>query len=306
MKKILILRDENKKNKREIALDLFLKKYFKNRAVIEVKKLKDVFIEMAPGKIRVGFDKKDARGYDLIWIRKTGGRFIDLATGLGLCFDFLGVKYFDTTFGKRALGGNKLLLFLNLAKNNLPIPKSFYLFSQKVAKYREQIVAELGFPLVGKLMEVHWGGGVFILRNRKEFDQFVRLEKNRQLIFQKFHPHRGDYRILVLGYKVGAWEKMWRQPDLKLGSVEGLKPVGDLKKKEFYPVSKIPPKMADLAIRAAKAVSLEVAGVDILEDSNTGEYLMTEVNRTPAMAIDYPGDPELKAIASFLEKSVGL
>ena len=98
---------------------------------------------------------------------------------------------------------------------------------------------------------------------------------------------------------------MYRQGDLRPDLMGDLNPVGDLKKKEFFSNDDIPPKMAELATRAAKSVNLEIAGVDIFQDTRTNEYLLTEVNRGPAFAIDYPGDPELKAIASFLEKSVG-
>jgi len=306
MKKILILRNKIPDSKREAGLEDFLKKYFCNRVVIETRRLNEAVIEMAPSKIKISFANKKIQNYDLVWIRKPTTKFINLAAGLGLCFDFLKIKYFDTSFGQRAIGGSKLLLFLNLATKGLPIPRSFFLFREELENNREMIIKELGFPLVAKLMGIHWGGGVFVLRDITEFNQFVNFKKGTQLVFQKFHPHNGDYRILVLGYQIGSWEKMWREPDLSPKSAYGMKPVGDLKKKEFYSVSQIPPKMADLAIKAAKAVSLEVAGVDIFEDSQTGDYLMTEVNRTPAMAIGYPGDPELKAVATFLEKAVSL
>ncbi len=306
MKRILILRDKIPFSGREAIFEDFLRKHFKNKAEIKTERLTRVMIEMRPTKIKISFGEKDVRDYDLIWIRKPTTKFVNLAAALGLCFDFLGVKYFDTSFGKRAVGGNKLLLLLNLAKNGLPIPQSFFLFREELPGYRQKIINQLGFPLVAKLMGVHWGKGVFVLRNEEEFNQFVKSRKKGQLVFQRFHPHQGDYRILVLGYQVWAWEKMWRESDLAPQSVGGMHPVGDLKKKEFYPVSKIPPKMAKLAIKAARAVSLEVAGVDILKDSHTGKYIMTEVNRTPAFATDYPGDPELKAVAYFLEKSLGL
>ena len=44
------------------------------------------------------------------------------------------------------------------------------------------------------------------------------------------------------------------------------------------------PKVLDLAIKAAKALNIRIAGADILQDKTTGEYSVLEVNRTPQLA----------------------
>lgn len=307
MKKILILRDELPGGGHEATLHQYLGDYLKDRAIVETRLFTEALVDFGPGKVKIFFGEKDASEYDLIWFRKTRRKYAFLAAALALGFEFTGVKYFDTCFYKRAGGGNKLINLLQLAIAGLPIPQTFFGFKPELAKRKGELIENLGFPLVAKSMNLHWGAGVFILRNKIELNHFFCSKSaGNQIFFQKFHPHRGDYRILVLGYKVGAWEIMYRKSDLKPDSVGGLKPVGELQKKEFFPVKQIPPKMARLAIKAAKAVNLEVAGVDIFKDAKTGEYLMTEVNRTPGFAIDYPGDPELKAVAAFLGKSVGL
>jgi len=307
MKKILILRDVLPSSDHEIFLTDYLKKYFNNRALVETKLFTEAHLDFAPNKVKIFFGEKDASTYDLIWFRKTRRRYAFLAAALALGLEFNGIKYFDTSFGRRAVGGNKLINLLRLAVAGLPIPRTIFGFKTEVEKKKASLIENFGFPMVAKVMDVHWGAGVFVLRNKEEFDQFFHSRGERkQLLFQKFYPHKGDYRILVLGYKSGSWEIMYRKADLKPGSVGGSVPVGELQKKEFFPINELPPEMEKLAVKAARAVNLEIAGVDIFVDSKTGEYLMTEVNRTPGFAIDYPGDPELKAVASFLEKSVGL
>lgn len=306
MKKILILRDELPDSGHEARLQQYLRGYFKDKALVEIKLFTEPLMELGPGKVKISFGQNEASDYDLIWFRKTSRRYAFLAAALALSFEFRKIKYFDTCFGKRAGGGNKLLNLLQLALGGLPIPLTFFGFKEELAKKQPSLIRALGFPLVAKMMNLHWGGGVFILRNEAELSRFFQNKNlGGEIFLQKFHPHEGDYRILVLGYEVAAWEIMYRQEDLKPGSVGGAKPVGELQKKEFFPVEQIPPAMASLAVRAAKAVNLEVAGVDIFKDAQTGEYFMTEANRTPGLAIDYPGDPELKAVATFLEKELG-
>ena len=179
------------------------------------------------------------------------------------------------------------------------MPLTFFCWAKNLHQDSEKIASKLGFPLVLKKMDKHWGEGVFILKNSDDFKRVMTDIKSKdKFIFQKFHPNDGDYRVLVLDYQIGSWEKMSKAKNFYPQFV------GGLTKKEFFPVEKIPSEMKELAIQAAKRVSFEIAGVDILQDKKTGQYFLTEVNRVPAIAVDYPGDPELLAIARFFEKKL--
>lgn len=304
-KKILILKSVLPKKGPEKILIEYLKKNLGRKIDVRLKRLADALIQIETGKVEVYFGEKKASDFDLIWIRQTGKQMGILAAALGACFDHLKIEYFDTCFGKRSAEGSKLAILIRLALGGLPVPLSIFCWKSSIKERKAQIIKTIGFPMVAKILDIHWGKGVFVLDNSEDFEKVIdKAEKESQILFQKFHPHRGDYRILVLGYEVGAWEIMYRVPDLSTAKMGRLEPIGELKKKEFFPVEKIPPLMKELAIKAAKITEMEVAGVDIFEDKNTGEYFFTEVNRAPAFATDYPGDPELKAVATFLEKTL--
>lgn len=301
MKKILILKDKIEKTGHEAVLYHFLKRYFSQKAEIIQKTFLEVEMEIAPQKIEILVGGVNIKEFDLVWIRRTGSKFYRFAIALAHCLEFLKIKYFDTAFSQ-AISGDKLICLIRLATANLPIPKTYVCWQEKLKGKEESLAKKFGFPMVAKLLGGHWGSQVFILKNNQDLKKFMEtVRKLKRVVFQKYYPHgKGDYRILVLDYQIGAWEKMFR------GGFQYPTPVGELQGKEFYPVNKIPKKMKELAIKAAKRMSMEVAGVDIIEEEKTGKYYFTEVNRTPGFAIDYPGDPELKAVASFLEKSIGL
>jgi D-alanine-D-alanine ligase-like ATP-grasp enzyme len=47
---------------------------------------------------------------------------------------------------------------------------------------------------------------------------------------------------------------------------------------------------------------LQIAGVDIAEDQNTGKYYLIEVNRGPGFTYDTEVSPEMDQIAKFLKE----
>jgi glutathione synthase/RimK-type ligase-like ATP-grasp enzyme len=307
MKKILILGTPIEESHPDMVMIKYLQKQFEGRALVEFKYYPETIMELKPGQVEISFGESKARDYDLIWIRKTGEEYSKMASALGVGFDLNHIRYFDTCFGVRGIGGNKLLNMLRIAVDNLPLPVSYFCWADMAKKKKNEIINKFGFPMMGKTMNLHWGGGVYLLHNEKEWLDFVgKSQEGEQLIFQEFHPHKGDYRILVLGYQVGAWEMMYREPDLSPSWEGSGQPVGELKKKEFFPVKNIPPEMAKLAIRAAKSAKLEIAGVDIFQNAKTKEYVMTEINRTPGFAADYVKYPELKAVTDFLKREAGV
>jgi D-alanine-D-alanine ligase-like ATP-grasp enzyme len=62
--------------------------------------------------------------------------------------------------------------------------------------------------------------------------------------------------------------------------------------------------MAQISLKAAKILDLQVAGVDLLFDQQSKRYGLLEVNRAPGFTTDLQLSPELPAVAAFLKKAV--
>lgn len=302
MKRILVLRKRKTRHERNKVLYRFLKDYLHDKAEFVLAEYNDIFLSIKTGEIIVklgGLSGQNITDFDLVWFRSPGRRYHKFAIALAGCFDFLHIDYIDTSLGQRAMGGNKLIGLVRLVTGGLPVLSTFFCWAKNLHNDLEQIANEFGFPLVLKKMNKHWGEGVFILKNIEDLEKAMdKIKSQDKFIFQKFYSNDGDYRILVLDYHIGSWEKMAKAKNYYP------QPVGGLTKKEFFPIEKIPLKIKQLAIKAAKRVSFEIAGVDILQDKETGQYFLTEVNRVPAIAIDYPGDPELLALSKFFEKKL--
>jgi ribosomal protein S6--L-glutamate ligase len=175
----------------------------------------------------------------------------------------------------------------------LPIIKTLFLSATCDVKMIEK---ELSFPIVTKENRSRKGQDVFLLRNSEELKDFIDKIKSddktldtKMYQFQKFIPADYDLRVIVLGGEVlGTIKRQSVDPhefrhNVSLG--------GTATKVE------ISQEMKEMAIKAAKSMNYELAGVDLITDKNTGETFVLEINRSPgfegfmaATGIDLPAE----------------
>jgi gamma-F420-2:alpha-L-glutamate ligase len=195
------------------------------------------------------------------------------------------------------LVADKLHTMQRLTKAELPIPATML---GKFPIDADMIGAELGFPVIVKTLRGTRGTGVLKCEDRNQFEDLAGLlasaEAKADFLFQHYvrSSHGRDVRVLVIGGRViAAMER--RAPPGHFKSNVSLGGVG---------VAHTPTgEMAELAVRAADALELEVAGIDILFDEEG--YRICEANSAPgfqglerACAIDVPG-----AIFDWIEAS---
>ena len=187
-------------------------------------------------------------------------------------FERMGVSVFNNSDTLERVR-DKLHAHQVLAESGLPTPDTM------LAKFPinvELVEETLGFPLIVKTLHGALGSGVFLLDNTKSFEDLMTLvhetQPNILLIFQKFiASSKGrDLRILVVqGKVVAAMQRVAKAGDFKANFSQG----GRVE--EF----KIDKKAADIAIKTAKALDIQVAGIDLLftEDG----YTICEANTFP-------------------------
>lgn len=151
---------------------------------------------------------------------------------------------------------------------------------------------ELGFPVVVKTLKGTRGNGVLLCSERAQFNDLANLldgaKPGADFIFQRYisASHGRDVRVLVVdGKVVAAMERRSADGGFKSNVSLG----GNASR--FEP----PREMVKLAVRVAKTLNLDVAGVDILLDA-TG-YRVCEANSAPgfqalekACGIDVPAE----------------
>lgn len=218
--------------------------------------------------LRVG--KKDLKYLDLIYTRLVGKRFEDTSIVVDYALKNR-IKLVDTRL-PLAKGLEIKLLF----EAGLPVPKTVFSSLATVSKDLDKI---LGFPFVIKSTTGKQGHGVWSPKTKEELRELVKKlhEKESQgerFIFQEFVKAGVRIRVLVVGGKAKAglvrptrWWKRFRDD-----------------KPEKSSFVKVPLKYAFLAEKAVRALGIDVAGVDILQEDSTRKLYLLEVNSAPRWA----------------------
>lgn len=138
------------------------------------------------------------------------------------------------------------------------------------------VESTLGFPVIVKTLHGALGSGVFLLEDTKSFRDLMTLVQETQpnilMIFQKFvaHSKGRDLRILVVdGEVVASMQRNAKVGDFKANFSQG----GSVEAFEADA------KAAEIAIKTAKTLDIQVAGIDLLftEDG----YTVCEANTFP-------------------------
>lgn len=187
-------------------------------------------------------------------------------------FERLGVAMVNGPAAIEAVA-DKLHTLQILSRAGLPIPKTIL---GKFPVDVNVVERELGFPVVVKTLKGTRGNGVLLCADREQFNDLAKLldgaNPGADFIFQQYikSSHGRDVRVLVInGKAVAAMER--RSSDGSFKSNISLGGVGTC----FTP----PDEMAQLAVRVTHALGLDVAGVDILFDTNG--YRICEANSSP-------------------------
>jgi ribosomal protein S6--L-glutamate ligase len=161
---------------------------------------------------------------------------------------------------------------LLLARSRLPTPDTFVVSSREVAAAIVEREARPGVPLVLKPLFGSQGEGLRLVATPDDLpppEEVARVYYLQRLVDGRRTPFR-DYRVFVCAGHAAAG--MIREGDTWITNVhQGGRP---------RPWS-VPPRAAELAVAAAEAVSVDYAGVDLIDDGEGG-YLVLEVNSMPA------------------------
>ncbi len=300
MKKILILVDSIGE-KKELFAHLISQRVGDD-VKIELGRFADLYFEIDDGKVNVEINDVNISTYDLIFFRRAGDKFSGIALTLATALDALNVKYIDKSWGESGHLGSKFSSLIKLANAKLPIFPTVYFWQTNLNIYKDRVIKKFGYPLIAKEISTQKGKGVHIIKSEADFDKLPLLDsqgRENKYMFQKYISIDKEYRILVLGDKIGVWEeKIQTNPD------EFRHNVSQGAEELFLPLNEIPKEIANIAVTGAKTLNLQMAGVDLAIEKETHKPYLIEINRGPGLTYDTKISPEIDKIAGFLAKSV--
>ncbi|MGB3401630.1 MAG: 30S ribosomal protein S6--L-glutamate ligase [Microcoleaceae cyanobacterium] len=252
------------------------------------------YMNITSHKPQVIYGGKPLEGVDAI-IPRIGASNTFYGTAVVRQFEMMGV--FPANESQAiSRSRDKLRCLQLLAREGIGLPVTGFAHSTKDIDGLINVVG--GAPLVIKLLEGTQGIGVVLTETYQAAKSVIEAFRglNANILVQEFIKEAGgaDLRCFVVGDRVvAAMKRQGAEGEFRSNLHRGGSAV----------VAKLTPEERSTAMRAAKAMGLKVAGVDLLR-SNHGPVVM-EVNSSPGLEgiekttqIDVPGK-----IIEFLEKN---
>lgn len=207
--------------------------------------------------------------YDLVMIREYSGAFVDIAYTVSRYLEIKGRAFFNRNYLKYN-PTSKLAQSLYFFEASLPIPKTFFsLNEESLVNQAEQN----GYPMVLKDAQGSHGDKNFLIKSSNELLETLRSNSSTKFILQEYVPSEGDYRILVMGNNEPLQIKRSKIDDSHLSNTS--------KGAEAKLVEELPPTVIEGAKRISRAIGVDLAGVDVIKNNQTGDYFYLEINFQP-------------------------
>jgi len=244
---------------------------------IDILKLQKCSMRVCPEASNVYYNgKKITQKYDII-IPRLNVSYTEYGLAILRQFQAMDVYVTDTAYSIE-LGRDKLRSIQYLLRHGVPFPRTG--FADSKDDFENIIETIGGMPLVIKLVEGTEGNGIFLVDNIKEAENIMSTCKqfDTPIIVQEFIEESAgtDLRCFVVGDEIVATMKRQSQDgDFRSNvSLGGHSKSEELTQEEY-----------DIAVNAAKAVTMNVAGVDLIRSKNGP--LILEVNTSPDFCGEY-------------------
>ena len=239
------------------------------------------------------YNGNSLRAYDVL-IPRIGRSMTDFGKMLLRQLELMGIR---TTLASDGLitARNKFLALQSLRQANIPIPRSILLASRPNFVEAAHLVR---YPAILKILSGTQGIGVMRVKSLEETASIVDTLKffGEVLCLQEYIPNPGvDIRVLVVGDRV-------------VGSMKRVAQVNEWRANIHLGAKGVAIELSDhakqIAVRASKAVGLEISGVDMIFRGDTPYVL--EVNASPGFhgLLDATGVNAADAIVQYAIEKV--
>jgi len=241
--------------------------------------------------------------FDLVYF-KSHRSYHELAAAAAQYLSFNNVKFFDREL-LESLAYDKLSGYVRLALHNISIPPSYATTSREMRGQFKTLTKTLGLPFVCKEINSDRGKKNYLIGNESDFTEILDESKpSNVFIAQQFIKNNGYVRVYVFGNE--AAPIVTRKP---VGNEDHLKmhlnqPKGSVNASLVSENDPQVPKIQDLAVRASQILNRQITGVDLIQDKQTSEWFVLEVNGAPQLKTGSFTEQKRKALVEFIDNEL--
>lgn len=205
------------------------------------------------------------------------------------------VIFINPVYHRHPLCQDKAYQAMVARRNGIPIPQTYIGRHTPFSDLRTL----LGLPYIAKGTEGTRGEKVFLIGSEEEHRQCL-TNLPGDMLFQKRIPNSGDFRVFVIGASVWAIFKRIPPP----GGFRANISLGGTGERVTDPALR--EALSRIALSMTAALSIDIAGIDVIQSSDDGSLYLLESNTNP----DWKGLDEAlgtdtaERIASYFEECV--
>lgn len=302
-KKILMLFSVTPKNKGEDNWSSFgkqISKHLSSDNEITVSSLTDLgyLVDGENSKIWNRGEGWDIADFDLVIFMNSGTKR-EFAITAARYLQEKNVKFIDR-YLRRAVPSGKLACGMQRSLQGITVVPTLGATSgMKLLNLVKKTEGFKDFPIILKADVGKKGRDNYLIKSIDELREVIINNPETIFVAQPFIPNDGDYRMLVMGNEVEVILK--RTGDKDSTHLNNTSAGGSSK---LVDPSTLPQEVLETAVRSAKIDRLSVAGVDLLQNKETGQWFVLEVNMSPQLISGDFHEEKVKAYAGFLERAM--
>ncbi|MEO8785152.1 MAG: RimK/LysX family protein [Candidatus Saccharimonadales bacterium] len=294
------------------ALDAAKQEFFAKVAAaasaqVSVHHYKDLlfrFGEKPQVQLRTSQGLVDVADFDLVYFKSHKSN-LEAAMAVGRYLHYRNVNFIDREFGQ-LVSRSKLSEMMQLQTFGLPVPSGVVASHQLLLEQAKSITDELGWPVIVKDVFSDKGINNYQVQNMAELRKILEKAADKQLfVIQKLITNNGYSRVLVMGKeaKLVISRLTLKSEQKKLDpQKQHLDNIRGGINASLQPVESADATMISLSQKAADVMQRQVAGVDILQDKQTGKWYILEVNSSPQLITKKFSDEKAQAMGQYLKR----
>lgn len=257
------------------------------------------WIETGKVKVTEAVTNTDIADYDLVYFKVHRAHY-EFAVAAAEYLRYHHVHMIDTELLSHVTY-DKLGEYMRLALYGTPVPTTFCAYTKNLLALAPEVTEKLGSPFVCKEINADRGRKNFLLSSEAQLSETLEnTDGNDIFVLQKYIPNDGYMRALVFGVNIALAVKR-SSVDNEDPRKNHLNNPAGAANAHLLTVTDIPSEVHNLAIRAAKTMDRQIAGVDAIQDEQSGEWFVLEVNTAPQIRSGSFVEEKKQAFAAFMD-----
>jgi glutathione synthase/RimK-type ligase-like ATP-grasp enzyme len=288
------------------TLDAFVddvQRHIKTKNVnFTIRRYKDIAFLIDNKKLKVydTTNNKDLDKYDIVYFKGHKKHRI-IASAIAQYLRHKHIVFFDKEI-LEDVSYDKLSEYVRLALHGLLVPLTLC-GAKSFLKDNHQIVTDkTGWPVVVKEIDQDSGRKNYLVHSAKELKHILdTAEETDKFVIQAFVPNKGYLRVYVMGNDATLGIYRIRHQHANPMKQHLNNPAGSVNAS----LVEVDSMLSEMALKAAKLMQRQIAGVDLIKHQQTGKWYVLEVNSAPQLRTGSFIAEKTEAFAAFVDNIIG-